>query len=125
MDLFESFCPSCRSWFGDWHIRHYGMDGERLSMREWADKFENTDRHIADEIRVIADEPIRISTVLIGIDHRFFPDQGPPLIFETMVFGGPWDGCAWRYPTKEGALAGHDQVIATVMDTTRSPHSDH
>lgn len=32
---------------------------------------------------------IYVSTMFLGIDHRF--DDGPPMIFETMIFGGPHD----------------------------------
>jgi hypothetical protein len=39
-----------------------------------------------------------------------------PIIFETMVFGGPLDQEQWRYATKEAALAGHDQAVAAVQD---------
>lgn len=30
-----------------------------------------------------------VSTVFLGLDHNY--GDGPPLLWETMVFGGPWD----------------------------------
>jgi hypothetical protein len=51
----------------------------------------------------------------MGIDHNF-TDQGPPLIFETMVFGGEYDGYQWRWATLEGAEAGHEQAVAFVKE---------
>ncbi len=64
---------------------------------------------------------ITISTVWLGLDHNFSGD-GPPLIFETMVFHGdmPTDipGDTWgrgieqeRYSTLEQAEAGHARWV--------------
>jgi hypothetical protein len=33
------------------------------------------------------------------------------LIFETMIFGGPFDQSQWRYHTEAAALAGHRQLV--------------
>ncbi len=54
-----------------------------------------------------------VSTVWLGVDHRF-GDPGRPLIFETMVFSeGNWSSldCA-RYSSEEEALAGHVRMLA-------------
>jgi hypothetical protein len=48
----------------------------------------------------------RVSTVFMGIDHNF-TRGGPPLLFETMIFGGPEDGFQARYSTWDEAEAGH------------------
>jgi RimJ/RimL family protein N-acetyltransferase len=54
-----------------------------------------------------------ISTVFLGIDHSF--GHGPPLLWETMVFGpAPWDDAQWRYTNREAALAEHDQIAERV-----------
>lgn len=49
-----------------------------------------------------------VSTVWLGLDHQY--GDGPPLIFETMVFPGKDDigelDCE-RYSTEADALAGH------------------
>lgn len=63
-------------------------------------------------------DDVRVSTVWLGLDHNFEPD-GPPLIFETMVFGGPLADYQWRYATEAEAVAGHDQVVAKVRDLLR------
>src|SRR5262245_52369685 len=53
-----------------------------------------------------------ISTVWLGIDHSFF--NGPPLIFETMVFPSR-DKLSnldvERYATEEEAIAGHKAMV--------------
>lgn len=66
--------------------------------------------------------PYSVSTVWLGLDHQY--GDGPPLIFETMVFTeGPdektrdWlDTYTRRYPSKEAALAGHDRIVTEVRE---------
>lgn len=53
-----------------------------------------------------------ISTVFLGLDHQF--GEGPPMLFETMVFAGAdnyVDEHYERYSTKDEALAGHARII--------------
>jgi hypothetical protein len=49
---------------------------------------------------------IDVSTVFLGLDHNFM-GVGPPILFETMVFGGPHDQDQERYCTWDEALLGH------------------
>lgn len=49
---------------------------------EWSSRFETDERRIA--YTHMADGRV-VSTVFLGINHRYFSD-GPPLLFETMVF---------------------------------------
>ncbi len=53
---------------------------------EWGKFFSKEDRVVA--ITNIGD--VKVSTVFLGLDHRL-GDKGPPLMFETMIFGGPHD----------------------------------
>lgn len=59
----------------------------------------------------------RVSTVFLGLDHRF-GDEGPPLLFETMVFPGEeWrEEFCERYCTWDEAVAGHDRAVQYVRD---------
>jgi hypothetical protein len=90
------------------------------TLMEWAHWFEKAERHV-DATRV---GPYWVSTVFLGINHRFGQD-GPPLLFETMVFrdvpdtskfgdGQGWsdDGDMDRYSTWDEALAGHERMVA-------------
>lgn len=52
---------------------------------------------------------LRVSTVFLGMNHNYDAD-GPPLLFETMVFGGE-DEPMWRYSTWDEAQAGHQRVV--------------
>jgi hypothetical protein len=54
---------------------------------------------------------IAVSTVFLGLDHRFF-GKGPPILFETLVFGGPLDGEGGRYSSYDDAETGHRMMVA-------------
>jgi hypothetical protein len=73
----------------------------------WAKWFETANRHVAVEER----DGVRVSTVFLGHDHRFGGD-GPPILFETMIFGGPNDQDQDWYSTWEEAEAGHAAMCA-------------
>lgn len=49
---------------------------------------------------------VAVSTVFLSLDHNWF-DDGPPILFETMIFDDYEDGAQWRYSTWEEAEAGH------------------
>ncbi len=51
----------------------------------------------------------RVSTVRLPFDHSW--GDGPPQLFETMVFGGAHDEWQERYATAEVAQAGHRRVV--------------
>ena len=55
-----------------------------------------------------------VSTVWLGLDHSFNIGKGRPIIFETMVFGGSFDGEQERYSTEEEALAGHASMVTKI-----------
>ena len=66
-----------------------------------------------------------VSTVWLGLDHSF--GDGPPLIFETMVFvageGGDDLDCR-RYSTEAEALAGHEDVLAEIREGRFTGYGD-
>lgn len=57
-----------------------------------------------------------ISTVFLGMDHAY---DGPPMLFETMVFGGPLDEEMDRYSTRDEALRGHARMRVRVTGSTQ------
>lgn len=56
---------------------------------------------------------IYVSTAFLGLDHNF-RSSGPPVLFETMVFGGPLDEYRRRYSTWDEAEEGHRQILKRV-----------
>jgi hypothetical protein len=77
----------------------------------WARWFEGAgeDRFVAKT----AGAEVTVSTVFLGLDHRFSSD-GPPILFETLVFGGPHDGTMDRYSTWDEAERGHVAMLARI-----------
>ncbi len=57
---------------------------------------------------------ITISTIFLGLNHRFVMDEEPPLLFETMGFGGPLDGEYDRSSTCEAAEMMHEAMCERV-----------
>lgn len=68
--------------------------------------------------RQLADDQIgnaRVSTIFLGLDCGFhFRDAHVvyrPMLWETMVFGGPYDQFQTRYTSRADALAGHGKIV--------------
>jgi hypothetical protein len=85
-----------------------GHEPVAAELYEWAAWYERADRTVA---RTDIGE-VRVSTVFLGLDHNW--GDGPPLIFETMVFGGEFDEWQERYSTWDQAVAGHEAMVAKV-----------
>jgi hypothetical protein len=77
----------------------------------WARWFEDFDRHVRQTVQ----GDITVSTVFLGLDHQF--GDGPPLLFETMVFGGAHNGAQERYSTWEEAEKGHADMVRLAIST--------
>jgi hypothetical protein len=83
-----------------------GHDVVPSNSIEWATK---------SGIRNIAKSKIdgvEISTVFLGLNHQF--GDGPPLVFETMIFGGKHDQWQERCSTYDEAVAMHKQAVDLV-----------
>jgi hypothetical protein len=84
---------------------------------KWAAWFETYDRVIAvDDIT----SKIYVSTVFLGIDHNF-TGEGPPVLWETMIFNGARDGYQERHASKRDALAGHERAIRVARGENDPP----
>lgn len=73
----------------------------------WAKWFEQKDSRRVAETDV---NGVRVSTVFLGIDHDF-GDMGAPVLWETMIFGGPHDQYQARYTSHDAAKAGHELAV--------------
>lgn len=100
---------------------YFDRQGQPLTVMEWAKRFEGKDREAIMSYKRVAETTLPdgtwISTVWIGLDHSF--GEGPPLIFETMVFAtdgkqagtlGSELDCE-RYSTEAEAVAGHAAMV--------------
>jgi len=66
-------------------------------------------------VETATDEHIWVSTVFLALDHAW---EGPPMLFETMIFGVPEDHPLFeyqqRYVTAADAREGHKQAVELV-----------
>jgi len=90
----------------------YILDGHEPvpceDLLEWARWLETADRHVA-ETHI---GTTRISTVFLGLNHQ--RGSGPPLIFETVIFGGKLNGYQRRCSTWDEAEAQHQDGVRAV-----------
>ncbi len=72
-------------------------------------------REIDENIRVGQTKvgEVLVSTVFLGIDHNFL-GRGKPILFETLVFGGPLNDEMDRYRTWKEAELGHKEMVERV-----------
>lgn len=77
-------------------------------IRAWSD---NPRREVAQTD--IGD--VHVSTVFLALDHNH--GSSPPLLYETMIFGGKHDQDQERYTTREDALSGHDACVTRVRES--------
>ncbi len=94
----------------------FDLDGKPIDMFEWGKIRETRDAEVSWIVgKTQMSDDVEVSTVWIGIDMNF--GDGPPLIFETMVFGGEYDQRMRRYTTREEAYAGHEEIVALLEET--------
>ena len=74
----------------------------------WMEETQTSFKRILSRTTIQANPKIFVSTVFLGLDHNgFLSDERTPVLWETMIFGGPSDGEQDRYTSKEEAVAGH------------------
>jgi hypothetical protein len=91
-------------------------DNQPVAVRtglEWAAWYETADRRIA----VTKIGKSEVTTIFLAIDHAWW--GGPPLLFETRVFGGALHGEMERYTTPEESKHGHAIMVGRVRETLR------
>jgi hypothetical protein len=106
--------------FPGWYILNENHDPvpepDVLKAAEWFDNFAN---------RVVMQHEIGesfVSTVFIGLDHSF--GSGPPILFETLIQGGPLDDHMERYATWGEAVAGHTALLRALAEPTGQPFTE-
>ena len=71
----------------------YKLEGKKVVIcadeKEWLEWLE-TMKEVIVHVDKTEKGKVMVSTVFLRIDHSF--GSGPPLLFETMIFGGKHDG---------------------------------
>lgn len=88
----------------------------RCTMKQWAVFFENIENRQVEETKI---DDVRISTVFLGLDHNW-SDQGSPILFETMVFGGEHHDYMDRCCTWDEALKMHKRAVWIVRGADKA-----
>jgi hypothetical protein len=101
-------------------MKHYILDdrGDPLEisvdddagLTHWTLWYEHANRIVKQE-RI---GELEVSTVFLGLDHRFL-GEGPPILWETRVFGSEEemiDRCAGN---REQAEAMHERMVAALL----------
>lgn len=78
-----------------------------VDLMTWAEWFEEGKNRIVARTKIT--RKCDVSTVFLGLDHNH--RGGEPILFETMIFGGPLDGEQWRYHTYDQAERGHAEAV--------------
>lgn len=86
----------------------------QVSTLEWAEWFQNRENRIVKNDQIEGN--IFVSTIFLGLDHGF-GCPGPPVLFETMIFGGPHHNYQDRYCTWEQAEEGHAHALELAIRT--------
>jgi hypothetical protein len=90
-------------------MRHFILDENHVvqpcdDLMAFARWFEKADRHVA---RTQIGDAL-VSTVFLGFDHRY--GDGPPILFETMIFSSPLAGYQKRCCTWAEAEQQHEEA---------------
>jgi len=88
----------------------YTEDGVRgeTDVEGWS-KWMSKNKHLCDDTV----GGVRVSTVFLGVDHSF-GIGGPPILFETMIFGGEHGGYQDRCCTYDEAVVMHQKAYDLV-----------
>lgn len=92
---------------------YYDWDGKPITMEEWVELFHDNRLALT---KVGGD--CTVSTVYLGLDHSWGDEA--PMIFETLVSGGPMDQDMFRYSTKQEAARGHENTVDRVKQWQRA-----
>lgn len=107
-------------WFGVSKGQWFAPDGSPIeTLEEWHELFkartENTSNDSWWRRRTVISDEVEVSTVWLGLNHRLF-GEGPPLIWETMIFGGEHDNDYWRYSSRQEALDDHERIVRALRE---------
>lgn len=103
--------------------RRFKLDGHTPvpceSFQEWIEWYQYADCQVA----LTGNSDIWVLTVFLGLNHRFL-EEGPPILFETLVLGGKHDNEGTRSCTWEEAEFVHKTYCAIVFPQLAKENKD-
>jgi hypothetical protein len=98
---------------GQYILDDKGNPVPESNIRKWGTWMQNGEqRRVAWDV---LESGVKVSTVFLGLDHGW--DGGPPVLWETMVFGGPHDEYQERYTSLAAEKEGHKRALQLAADT--------
>jgi hypothetical protein len=91
---------------------YLGPNGAVIDFDEWVELWRARMEDMSSDswwCRKTTIGDVRVSTIWLGINHSWLGP--PPVYWETMIFGGDWDGLQWRYSSRESALDDHERIV--------------
>lgn len=85
-------------------------------LNKWCRWFEKANRVVRQDK---VSRNVLVSTVFLGFDHSF--GTGEPVLWETMIFGGPEDQYQERYTSLNAALKGHQRALEIAKKAQEKP----
>lgn len=89
-------------------IGYYILDDKRQIVP--CNDFSVLSKYMGMSVGRVSHNGVEVSTVFMAMEHGR-DLRGRPILFETMVFGGPRDGLQQRYCTWQEAEAGHESML--------------
>lgn len=89
----------------------YDRQGQSINFNQFIRHFQDPNYQTLKQEIV---GPYKVSTIWLGINHSF--GEGPPTIFETMVFEDGEGMCELRYETEAAANSGHDFIVSALKE---------
>lgn len=111
-----TYGPRGEPLFSDGRPMWYGLKGEPLTSKEANTLLRDRRRKVAQTLIRNGRERVSVSTIFLVVDYGMAIPGGPrvPVLWETMVFGGPLDGYQDRYASRRVAKAGHAVTVIAV-----------
>lgn len=95
---------------------------DALEWGLWFEKSRDLRRVSHDRDEGPGADDVSISTVFLALDHSWH--DGPPILYETLVFGGVLDGEMDRYSTRQEAAIGHQRMCQRVREAQKLGRRD-
>jgi hypothetical protein len=113
MDMDEGWSDDL-PWIGQYILDENGNAVRAEGLLSWAKWME--DHRAALHLAENKIGNARVSTIFLGLDYEHLagiplPIDYKPTLWETMVFGGPYNRFMVRYTSKEDALEGHGNIV--------------
>lgn len=90
---------------------YYDFNGNEITLEEWTVLFDDKTKRRVDHTIV---HGYRVSTIFLGMNHQW--GDGPPLIYETMVFPPDDWGEVYgeRHTTWDEAQEAHNRIVKDI-----------